>query len=299
VSANRKDLVIHARNGYFALPAEARAAGIAPFEMPLLKTLSEGKLSSDVNYRAGAVLLQPKKDATSVAVLLEVPLHELEAKTNAGSLDVHCSMAALVKDSRGDVVQKITRDRSLKVTADQHKMGNFLDKTVIELPPGKYTLESAVEDRETTKTGMQRVEFTVPAGGSGVGISSLMPMRSYTPNAKDVAPNEPFLFQGGTITPTMDIAIKKVPNSALRLFFTVYQDAAISAKPAVEIEFIQNGKTLTKVPMQLPAADAQGRIPYLMTIPAEAIPAGTYEVKATAHQGSTSAVSSTSIRFEQ
>jgi VWFA-related protein len=299
VSANRKDLVIHARNGYFALPAEARAAGIAPFEMPLLKTLSDGKLSSDVKYRAGAVLLQPKKGATGVAVLLEVPLHELEAKTYPGAMDVHCSMAALVKDSRGDVVQKITRDRSLKVTADQHKMGNLLDKTVIELAPGKYTLESAVEDRETSKTGMQRVEFTVPAGGSGVGISSLLPMRSYTPNAKDVAPDEPFLFQGGTVTPTMDIAIKKVPNSALRLFFTVYQDAAISGKPAVEIEFIQNGKTLTKVPMELPPADAQGRIPYLMTIPAEAIPAGTYDIKATARQGSTSAVSSTSIRFEQ
>jgi hypothetical protein len=51
--------------------------------------------------------------------------------------------------------------------------------------------------------------------------------------------------------------------------------------------------------MQLPAADTQNRIPYLMTIPAEAVPAGTYEVRATARQGSSSAVSSTTIRFEQ
>jgi hypothetical protein len=65
-------------------------------------------------------------------------------------------------------------------------------------------------------------------------------------------------------------------------FFTVYRDAAISAAPAVEIEFVQSGKVLTKVPMQLPAADAQGRIPYLMTIPAESIPSGSYEVRATA-----------------
>jgi hypothetical protein len=62
---------------------------------------------------------------------------------------------------------------------------------------------------------------------------------------------------------------------------------------------VQNGKSLTKVPMQLPAADTQNRIPYLMTIPAAAIPAGSYEVRATARQGSTSAVSSTTIRFEQ
>jgi hypothetical protein len=124
-------------------------------------------------------------------------------------------------------------------------------------------------------------------------------MRSYMPNSKELNPNEPFQFQGGSVTPTMDMVVKKVPNSALRLFFTVYPDAAVSAKPGVEVEFVQNGKTLAKVPMELPAADAQGRIPYLMTIPAEAIPAGSYEVRATAKQGATSAVSSTTIRFEQ
>lgn len=299
VSANRKDLVIHARNGYFALPPEARAAGLAPFEMPLLKALSDGKLSDDVKFRANAVLLQPKKDATEVAILLEVPLHELQPVTNPNTIDVHCSLAALIKDSKGEVAQKITRDRSFHVTAEQLKMGNFLDKTMLELAPGKYSLETAVMDRESLKTGVQHAEFTVPASGNGVGISALMPMRSYTPNAKGLDADDPFQFQGGSITPTMDTAVKKAPDAMLRLFFTVYQDAAIAAKPTVEIEFVQNGKSLTKVPMQLPAADAQNRIPYLMTIPAAAIPAGSYEVRATARQGSTSAVSSTTIRFEQ
>jgi VWFA-related protein len=299
VNANRKDLVIHSRTGYFALPPEARAAGLAPFEMPLLQALSEGKLSEDVKFRSSAALLQPKKDATSIAVLLEVPLHELQAKTNPGALDVHFSLAALIKDSKGEVVRKITRDRSFRVTPDQHTMGNFLDKTTLELAPGKYSLESAVMDRESLKTGVQHVEFTVTGGGNGVGISTLMPIRSYTPNAKDLDPNDPFQFQGGSVTPTIDMAVQKAPNSVLRLFFTVYQDPAISVKPTVEIEFLQDGKSLTKVPMELPAADAQNRIPYVMTIPAEAIPAGSYEVRATARQGSASAVSSTMIRFEQ
>jgi hypothetical protein len=225
-------------------------------------------------------------------------MHELQA-TGAPELDVHCSLAALVKDSKGEVVQKITRDRSFKVTADQHNMGNFLDKSVLNLAPGKYTLETVVMDELSQKTGVQHAEFTVPAGGSGVGISALLPMRSYTPNVKGLDPNEPFQFQGGSLTPTMDMVVKKVPNSALRLFFTVYQDAAISAKPSVEVEFMQNGNTLQKVPMELPAADAQGRIPYLMTIPAEAIPAGSYEIRATAQQGNTSSASVATIRFEQ
>lgn len=298
VATTRKDLVIHSRAGYFALPPEARAAGLAPFELPLLKSISDGKLSSDVKYWAGAVILQPKKDATGVEVMVEVPLHELQAAGSPAMMDVHCSLAALIKDAKGEVVQKITRDRSFKVTKDQHDGGNFLDKTSVVLAPGKYTLDTAVMDEMTQKTGIQHQEFTV-AKGSGVGISDLLPMRSYTPNAKGLDPDDPFQFQGGSLTPTMDMTVKKVPNSVLRLFFTVYQDSAISAKPTVEIEFMQNGNTLQKVPMELPAADAQGRIPYLMTIPAQAIPAGSYQIRATAKQGSTSAAATATVRFEQ
>ena len=300
VSANRKDLVIHSRNGYFALPPEARAGGMEAFEVPLLKVLSDAKASEDVKFRVGALLLQPGAEGTSVAILAEVPLHELQPKAGLvkATLDVHCSLVALVKDAKGEVVQKLARDRAFQVTPDQLKLGNFLDKMTVTLAPGKYSLESAVMDRESGKIGTVRSELTVPAKAPGVAISSLTPMRSYTPNAKGLDPNDPFQFQGGSITPTMDLTVKKGPNAVLRLFFTVYQDASIAAAPAVEIEFLQAGKSLTKVPMQLPAADAQGRIPYLMTIPAEAIPSGSYEVRATARQGATVASAATMILID-
>jgi VWFA-related protein len=300
VTANRKDLVIHGRNGYFALPPEARAGGMEAFEVPLLKMLSDSKVSDDVTFRAGALLLQPGTEGTAVAILAEVPLHELQPKAGPAkaTLDVHCSLVVLVKDAKGDVVQKLARDRAFQVTPDQLKLGNFLDKMTVTLPPGKYSLESAVMDRESGKTGTMRAEFSVPPKAPGVAISSLTPMRSYAPNAKGLDPNDPFQFQGGSITPTMDLAVKKGPNAVLRLFFTVYRDVTIAAAPTVEIEFLQGGKSLTKVPMQLPAADAQGRIPYLMTIPAEAIPSGTYEVRATAMQGTSVAGAATIIRIE-
>jgi hypothetical protein len=84
----------------------------------------------------------------------------------------------------------------------------------------------------------------------------------------------------------------------LRLFFIVYPDASVAAPATVEIEFLQNGKSLTKVPMALPAADAQGRIPYVMTIPASSIPVGSYEVHATARQGNTAAETKTVVKIE-
>jgi len=300
VTSTRKDLAIHARNGYFALPPEAVATGLQTFEVPLLKAISDGKISTDIDFRAGAVQLQPKTEGTDVSLVIEVPLNALTPKTEAGSLNpgVHCSLAVLVKDTKGEVVDKLTRDRSYTVNADQLKMGRLVEKSTISLPPGKYILESAVMDRESGKIGMQRSELTLPAKPAGVAISSLTGVRSYTPNAKNMDPNEPFQFQGGLITPTLNTSVPRAEGSALRLFFTVYQDPAITAKPTVEIEFLQNGKSLTKVPMPLPPADAQGRIPYVMTIPASAIPAGEYEVRAVARQGDSTSQTKSQVKIE-
>ena len=299
VNTSRKSIVIHARNGYFALPPEARASGLMPFELPLLKAISDGKLSEDVAFHSGAVLLQPKAEGTDVALLVEVPLHSLSAKADEPhhAFDVHCSLAALVKDSGGQVVKKFSRDRSFHVTAEQLKAGNFVDKLTVNIPPGKYTLDAAVMDRESGKTGVERSTFDVAPKAKGVGISSLTVMHSYTPNAKGLAPDEPFQFQGGSVTPTLDAGIQKGANAMLRLFFTVYQDASISARPTVEVQFVQGGKVLANVPMELPAADASGRIPYLMTIPAAAIPPGDYQIRATARQGNTASETSTMVRF--
>lgn len=301
LETDRKNLVLQARNGYFALPPEARAAGLAAFELPLLKAISEAQVSHDVEFRAGAFLEQPRSDGTDLAVLVEVPLHGLQAKPDAAQkgFDVHFSLAALVKDARGEVAgPKLTRDRALQhVTADQLKMGNFMEKMPLSLPPGKYSLETAVLDHESGKVGVQRTAFTVDPKGNGVGISSLASVRSYTPDAKGLDPNEPFQFQGGSITPTLNNSVLRAENSNLRLFFVVYQDPAISAKPTVEIEFLQNGKSLTKVPMPLPGADAQGRIPYVMTVPAAAIPPGVYQVRAAARQGDTESVTQTDVQI--
>jgi VWFA-related protein len=299
VATSRKDLVIHTRTGYFALPAASVAAGLAPYEMPLLKAISDGKLSNDVHYRASAIMLQPKKEAATVAVLLEVPLGGLEATAGTDTTGVHCTLAALIKDSKGTLVQKISNDRSLRVTAAQRNTGKLLDKTILILPPGKYTLDSAVADMANMKIGAQHAEFQVPGAGTGVGISALIPVRWFTPDVKNLDPEDPFQVGGGSVTPTLDTDFKMVSNSGFRLFFTAYPDASISARPMVEIDFIKDGRVSETAPMELSPPDSRGRIPYLMTVPAEAIRPGDYEIRATVTQGSTSAVANTTIRFEQ
>ena len=300
VSSSRKDVVIHSRNGYFALPQEARQAGIEGFELPLLTALAEGGQSEAVPFRAGVVLLKPGSETGGISILVDIPLHSLEGKEDRlkKTTAVHCSIAAVVKNATGEVVRKVTRDRSFQVTPDQYKFGNFVEKAQLGLAAGKYTLETAVMDRESGKIGTKRTQFTIAPKTAGIAISSLTPVRSYTPNAKDLVADDPFQFQGGSITPTLETGITKGPNTAVRFFFTIYADPSIADKPVVEVEILQGGKALAKTPLELPAADASGRIPYVMTIPAASIPAGVYQLHAIAKQGSTTAEARSVLRIQ-
>jgi VWFA-related protein len=300
VNANRKDLVIHGRSGYYALPPNVRGSGVQPFEAPLLELLTSGKAAADVAFRAAAILLEPVSGASGVMILVELPLHELQTAPGAGGTRLaHCSLVALVKDSKGEIVEKLARDRAFAVTPEQLKGGNFLDRMRIVLPAGAYSLEIAVVDRTSGKAGVLRSPLVVPPPASGVAISSVSIMRSFAPNTRPSDPNDPFRFQGGLITPTLDTTIRKEANGALRLFFTVYQAVGTPTKPTVEAEILQSGRSLTKVPLQLPDADPQGHIPYLMTIPTASIPPGAYDVHVVARQAESSAQTTTTIRIEQ
>ncbi len=52
------------------------------------------------------------------------------------------------------------------------------------------------------------------------------------------------------------------------------------------------------MPLPLPESDAQGRIPYVMTVPAAAIPPGVYQIRAAAKQGDTESVTQTDVKIE-
>jgi VWFA-related protein len=300
VDAGRKDLVVHTRNGYFALPPDLRGEGVQTFELPLLKAISDNLASKDVEYRAAGVLLQPRAEGTDTQVFVELPLRTLSPKTDPAknTLSVHFAMAALIKNPTGEVVQKLTRDRSLTVTAEQLKAGNFTEKFSATIPAGKYSLETAVMDRESGKIGGQRSELII-APRKGVAISSITPVKLYNPNAKP-EPNEPFQYQNGTISPTLlNTLTVSSPDATLPLFFTVYQDASIAAKPTMEIEFLQGGNSLGKLPLPLADADAQGRIQTVFSVPAGKFPEGTFVIHAIAKQGDTTADTRTEITIKK
>ena len=300
VEVDRKDLVVHARSGYFAFPPEVRSSGLQPFEVPLLKVLSDPVLPHDIEFRSGMLRFQPTADGVKTEVMVEVPIGKLTflEDKEKNQFNARLSLVVLVKDAKGEVVQKFDRDMPLQGTLDKVsgiKIGNFVYKEMLTIPQGKYTMETAVLDRQSNKVGASRDTYDIGAV-HGVGISSISLVRSYQPNAKDLDPNDPFQFQGGRVTPTLSPNIKAEAGAMLNMFFVVYPDPANKSKPVVDIEYLKDGQVVGKGTLELPAADAQGRIPYIMGSQASTMPPGDYVIHAIAKQGDSKAEDKTVVK---
>jgi VWFA-related protein len=294
VDVARKDTVVHARSGYFALPMDVRGPIMMPFELPLMKAITANPLPKDVEFRASAIRFQPGKDGVKASLMVEVPMAGVtftEVKENS-TFKSRVSLVSLLKDDKGEVVKKLSYDlpRSGQLALlPQARGGNFIYKEQLTVPPGRYTVETAVMDHEAGKVGVKKSAFVVQPKPSGVNISSVSVVRGYAPNAKDLDAADPFQFQGGRITPTLSGTVYAVKGAMLSVFFVVYPDPAIAEKPQVTLQFLVGGNVVGSGELQLPAADALGRIPYVMSSSAESMPPGEYQIKAIAKQGSTTA----------
>ena len=112
VDVSKKDLVVQARNGYFALPMELRKSGMMPYEPPLLSALASAAPPHDLAVHSRLIHFQPSEKGVMTAVVAEVPVGNLEFQEDKEKklFNARISLVALVKDDKGSVLQKFTRD---------------------------------------------------------------------------------------------------------------------------------------------------------------------------------------------
>lgn len=285
------------RAGYSALPASLQALGVLPYELPLMKAMTATPMPRDVNFRSSALRIEQGVDGVKGSMLVEVPLNALEfkaeqdPKTKKKLLHGRLTMLTVIKNSQGDIVSKLPpRDMDFNIPEDRAIMtqaGNFIGKDSFQLSPGRYTIETAVTDRTNDKIGVKKASFVVEPRKPGVAMSSMTLVKSYEQNAKGLDENEPFQFQGGRISPALNNTVYKVKGAVLGIFFIVYPDPAISAKPELTVEYIRDGQVLASSPVPLSPPDATGKIPHVLSSDPNAMPEGTYEIRAVLKQGGT------------
>lgn len=292
VKMARTDLRVQARSGYFALPF-IEGQSLLPYEMPMLTALNTNPLPRAIPYRAAGLHFGPGESS----FVIDVPLDSVTFIKDTLTFDkaesgknyhTPLSVLALLKDSKGRVVKKFSQDVPYQGPVEKlesARLGHFIYKQHAQLPPGRYTLETAVLDREGSKVSARKSVFLAPAASQAISLSSVSMIRRIEAETTENDPKDPFVFQGGKVTPTLTDSFKTGPGATLSLYFVVYPVAGASDAPELKLEFVKEGQVIAAGSPALGKADAQGRIPYVATSPIDQLKPGDYEVRVTVKQG--------------
>lgn len=302
VKVSRPDVRVQTRSGYFALPF-IQGQTLMPYELPMLNALSSTPVPRKIPFHSAALQFRDKYGNSNAAFVIEVPLDGIRFTKDdaAQKFKTHLSVMAIIKNSQGAIVDKFSRDVPAQGPLTElaaTQAGHFIYTQHKELPPGRYTLETAVLDRESMEVSAKRQVLMVAPQAKGLAVSSLALVRSISSEASQGDPDDPFEFKGGKVTPTLDDTIKRAPGSDLSLYFAVYTQPGASEPPKLTIEFLQEGRVVGRGEPTLPAADPTGRITYIANSPVTNLKPGQYVIQATVKQGDQVAQQRTVVTLE-
>ena len=198
------------------------------------------------------------------------------------------TVLARIRNASGDVVRKASQPYRMSGPAAQleaSKRGDVLFFRQPDLPPGTYTLESAVHDALDQKAGASTSSFVVPAvtPGALVASSLLIVRRTEKIPAAERSADNPLYFGDLLLYPNIGEPLRKAADKTLAFFLTV--DPAPGAPPTAALEILQKGQSLAQLPMELTKPDASGRIAHAGQLPLASFPAGQYVLRVTVSQG--------------
>ena len=279
VNVARAGVKVQSRSGYFALPY-IPGQTVFPYEVPMLSALSATPGPKAVGFRAGVKLF-----GGTIGVVFDVPLKDVTMVKEDKTFRCDVAVLGLIKDARGEIVKKVTRDAPVTNTLDNLEAtlaGHFIYTAHVALTPGKYTFESAVLDRESERllTGVKKQSFVVPEWGE-LSVSSLTLVRKL--GAGTGAVDDPFEFAGGRVTPELNETVAGGKGANIGIYLVAQVPAEDGAK--LVIDFMQDGKVVARSEPELPKGDGKGRIHLVANVPVEGLKAGGYEVWGRVTQG--------------
>jgi hypothetical protein len=277
-------------NGYIATPPD-ESGPILAYEMPLLEALKAAEAKKDFPVTAGAFAFGTTPEGREVTLVAELPTSSFKIATDPKTklYRLHFALLALVKDAKGQTVERVSQDYPLQGPLDklpQLQQGHVVFKRKLVVAPGSYTLELVAQDRESAATTVYRTPLVV-AAAQGLGMSSVVVVRRMepAPPVQPGAPDDPLRGEAMRIVPSLDDPISKATTAKLPVYVVVYPVAGAGA-PQMTLEFSSEGRPEGRNTVMLPAADSDGRIRFLAPIPIDKYGAGRHELKVTVRQGS-------------
>ncbi|HTT61658.1 MAG TPA: VWA domain-containing protein [Bryobacteraceae bacterium] len=305
VKTDIANLRVQSRAGYFALPPNVtQGTVLATYEVPLLQVLDTQPLKHDFDFESAAMHFRSAGGGIC-DVVVDIPVGGMTFEENkqAGYYDGKLAYVAVVKDAQGQVVKKLRQEVPLRVTPDKlaayKASSHFIYSEGFSLAPGRYTLETAAMDMTSQKVSARKASFVIPAPSDALGVSSVSVIRSVKGKEANAKADDPMATADKEIMPTVNPVLKKSDSDQISFYLTVYPDKKNTAKASLFMVFSKDGQILGKVNgPPLGDADAQGRIQYVTSAPAKALPPGKWDIRFVVQQGQESADESVGFTLE-
>ncbi len=288
------DLRVQSRSGYIALPpALAKGSVLRAFEVPLLTALDSPEPPRAFGYEATAMHFRGRQGEPVCELVMDIPLGEVTLeKQGTGESSARLSYVALLKDGHGEVVKKFQNERAFNVPAEKvegFKASHFIYSEHFELPPGPYTVETAVLDGQANRISTRKSSLTMPAASTTLALSSVTFVRSTREKEASSQETGPLVVGSQVITPTVNPVITKASAEALPFYLAIYPDRKGLEAPQLVMEFSREDQVLGGGPVQIGEPDQDGRIPFFATVPLGHLEPGNFTLRFTVKQGSETA----------
>ena len=288
IKVRRSGVVVAARKGYFAV-RDTGGAPVNAWEAPALAAFDRRPVPNAFPFRAAAMLFPDNDRPGLLPVVVDLKTTAMSFPTSEDQKTFKSDFAIIVRfiGDKNRVVRKLSQHYEMAAATSDltaAKNSEVIFYREPELPPGVYTMETMVFDNPSGKASVRYATVEVPKPDPGkLRMSSLVIVKRGEKVHDDEKKGGPLFVQDVLIYPNLGDDVSKTAKE-LGFFFTVYP-GAVAAVPEAFLEVIQNGKPLAEVPLPLDTADASGRIQQVGRLPLDALPAGTYELRAIVKQG--------------
>jgi hypothetical protein len=296
----RPGVSVQTRSGYFAMPPGEGTATF-PYEVQLLQAMRAPEPPHDLPVHSRAFRFGTEAGGQRYTLVLELPLRSVrfEPDRDPAMERAHFSFMGVLRASWGGVAEKFSQDAPLWLPRNRHEQliqGNAVFMRSFTLPEGRYRLETAAWDQQSGRMSVEHSRLAVPATASAFGLSSLAVVkRAERVPRGALASDDPFRAGEARIVPWVTEPELDAARE-IGLFFVAYVPKGGAEAPQVTLEFLRDAQVVGRAEPALPAPDAFGRIPYVVSLPAGRFAPGHYEVVAELRAGSQRAWERTTFR---
>jgi VWFA-related protein len=280
LKVSRPGAKVFAREGYYAVPS-LNGHQVFPFEVATLKAINTRPLLHQFDFHAAALQFRPGTAQTQLSFVFQAPASDLTIVKDGQWLKVHVDVTVLVKDEKGQVVSKISRDipyREPGAKIDDLKKGVVSFTSPLFLPPGHYTMEIAAVDRLSMKASVNRTALFITQD-PGFSMSDVEVARRVDPIYGPMNPSEPLQAHGGLVTPELSDTVQPDAEGKVTLYAVAYPQAPIDAPVNATLELWRDGHLLMRSPASDVPPDATGAASMLASLKTEKLSPGHYQAQ--------------------